>query len=78
MAIPTAKFIGLSSVDPDRYGLPRNIGIKLNDKDVGRDKELLKYRWFDKTPWQEEIEDGCSSAGSSMSSTLWPTRTSAT
>ena len=38
MAIPKAKFIGLSSADPDAYGLPRNIGIKLNDKDVGRAK----------------------------------------
>src|SRR5499425_880277 len=55
MAIPKAKFIGLSSVDPDRYGLPRNVGIKLNDKDVGRAKELLKYRWFQKKGWQDEI-----------------------
>ena len=36
MAIPKAKFIGLLSADPDRYGLPRNAGIKLNDKDIGR------------------------------------------
>jgi DNA topoisomerase VI subunit A len=56
MAIPKAKFIGLSSADPDRYGLPRNVGIKLNDKDTGRAKELLKYRWFQKKPWQEEIK----------------------
>src|SRR5215469_707830 len=56
MAIPKAKFIGLSSADPDRYGLPRNVGIKLNDKDVGRAKELLRYRWFEKKPWQEEIK----------------------
>src|SRR6266571_4565637 len=56
MAIPKAKFIGLSSADPDAYGLPRNVGIKLNDKDIGRAKELLKYRWFDKKPWQEEIK----------------------
>src|SRR5438874_1040459 len=40
MAIPKAKFIGLSSADPDAYGLPRNVGIKLNDKDVSRAKEL--------------------------------------
>ena len=32
MAIPKAKFIGCSSADPDRYGLPRKVGIKLNDK----------------------------------------------
>src|SRR6266516_3283285 len=56
MAIPKAKFIGLSSADPDHYGLPRNVGIKLNDKDTGRAKELLKYRWFQKKPWQEEIK----------------------
>ena len=56
MAIPKAKFIGLSSADPDAYGLPRNIGIKLTDKDIGRVKELLKYRWFQKKPWQEEIK----------------------
>ena len=56
MAIPKAKFIGLSSADPDHYGLPRNVGIKLNDKDIGRAKELLKYRWFQKKPWQDEIK----------------------
>jgi len=56
MAIPKAKFIGLSSADPDAYGLLRNVGIKLNDKDVSRAKELLKYRWFQKKPWQEEIK----------------------
>jgi len=56
MAIPKAKFIGLSSSDPDTYGLPRNVGIKLNDKDIGRAKELLRYRWFQKKPWQEEIK----------------------
>jgi DNA topoisomerase-6 subunit A len=38
MAIPKAKFIGLSSADPDAYGLSRNVGIKLNDKDVSRAK----------------------------------------
>jgi DNA topoisomerase-6 subunit A len=51
MAIPKAKVIGLSSADPDGYGLPRNAGIKLNDKDISRAKELLKYRWFQKQPW---------------------------
>jgi len=56
MAIPKAKFLGLSSADPDRYGLPRNVGIKLNDKDVSRAKELLRYRWFEKKPWQDEIK----------------------
>jgi DNA topoisomerase-6 subunit A len=56
MAIPKAKFIGFSSADPDRYGLPRNVGIKLNDKDVNRARELLKYKWFQKKEWQNEIK----------------------
>jgi DNA topoisomerase-6 subunit A len=44
MAIPKAKFIGLSSADPERYELPRNVGIKLNEKDIARAKELLNYQ----------------------------------
>lgn len=56
MAIPKAKFIGLSSADAEQYGLPRNVGIKLNDKDTTRAKELLNYRWFQKPAWQEEIK----------------------
>ena len=56
MAIPKAKFIGLSSADPEAYELPRNVGIKLNDKDISRARELLAYPWFQKKPWQEEIK----------------------
>ncbi|HEY3319784.1 MAG TPA: DNA topoisomerase IV subunit A [Planctomycetota bacterium] len=55
MAIPDCKFIGLSSRDPDEYGLPRNVGIKLNDKDVSRAKEIMSYPWFQKKEWQQEI-----------------------
>ena len=56
MAIPKAKFIGLSSADPERYELPRNVGIKLNEKDITRAKELLNYQWFQKPAWQQEIK----------------------
>jgi DNA topoisomerase-6 subunit A len=56
MAIPKAKFLGLSSADPDRYGLPRSVGIKLNDQDISRAKELLKYAWFQKKGWHDEIK----------------------
>jgi DNA topoisomerase-6 subunit A len=55
MAIPDCKFIGLSSRDPETYGLPRNVGIKLNDKDIARAKELASYAWFQKKEWQQEI-----------------------
>jgi DNA topoisomerase-6 subunit A len=56
MAIPKAKFMGLSSADPERYGLPRNVGIKLNEKDIARAKELMHYQWFQKPTWQAEIK----------------------
>lgn len=56
MAVPQAKFIGLSSSDPEEYGLPRNVGIKLNDKDIARAKEIMNYHWFQKKPWQAEIK----------------------
>lgn len=56
MAVPDAKFIGLSSGDPQEYGLPRTVGIKLNDKDIARAKEILNYPWFQKKQWQAEIK----------------------
>src|SRR6267143_3059048 len=56
MAIPKAKFIGLSSADAEAYELPRNVGIKLNEKDVARARELLDYSWFQKKGWQAEIK----------------------
>lgn len=56
MAIPDAKFIGLSSRDPQTHGLPRNVGIKLNDKDIARARELKGYPWFQKKEWQVELD----------------------
>ncbi len=61
MAIPDAKFIGLSSFDPEKHKLPRNVGIKLRDNDVSRAKELLEYPWFQKKEWQREIKQMLSS-----------------
>jgi DNA topoisomerase VI subunit A len=57
MAIPDAKFIGLSSFDPDKHKMPRNLGIKLKDNDISRGKELLAYPWFQKKEWQKEIKN---------------------
>ena len=56
MAIPDAKFMGLSSFDAEKHGLPRNVGIKMKDTDITRAKELLAYPWFQKKEWQEEIK----------------------
>ena len=57
MAIPDAKFIGLSSFDPEKHNMPRNLGIKLKDNDITRGKELLAYQWFQKKEWQKEIKN---------------------
>jgi DNA topoisomerase-6 subunit A len=32
------------------------VGIKLNDKDISRAKELMNYPWFQKKHWQSEIK----------------------
>src|SRR3954469_16899348 len=61
MAIPDAKFIGLSSFDPEKHKMPRNLGIKLKDNDITRGKELLAYQWFQKKEWQKEIKNMLSS-----------------
>ncbi len=55
MAIPDAKFLGLSSFDPEKHDLPRNVGIRLKDNDISRAKEILEYPWFRKKEWQKEI-----------------------
>ncbi len=56
MAVPTAKFIGLSSFDQEKYKLPKNVTIKLSDVDKKRIKEILAYPWFQKKTWQQELK----------------------
>ena len=57
MAIPKAKFIGMSSFDAAKYGLPREVIIRLTDQDKERAKELLAYPWFQQPEWQKEIRN---------------------
>ncbi len=56
MAVPSAKFLGLSSFDKEEYKLPDNVTIKLNDQDKDRAKQILEYPWFQKKEWQKEIK----------------------
>jgi DNA topoisomerase-6 subunit A len=56
MAVPAARFVGMSSFDAERYDVPTAVAIKLTDKDVARAKEILRYPWFDKHHWQREIK----------------------
>src|SRR6266403_5192495 len=57
MAIPSAKFLGLRSIDYERCQLNPSVQIKLNDQDIKRARQIAQYPWFaHKKPWQKEID----------------------
>lgn len=56
MAVPGARFVGLSSFDREKFDLPANVTIRLDDSDVNRTKQMLGYQWFDKPKWKRELE----------------------
>lgn len=56
MAVPKARFLGLSSYDRERYDLPDGSTIMLNRKDEERAKQMLKYAWFKERRWQRELK----------------------
>ena len=56
MAIPAARFLGMSAFDRERFDISDSATIELNAKDVGRAKEIMAYPWFArKKHWQQEI-----------------------
>ncbi len=56
MAVPDAKFIGVSSFDYERCGLSDDVKIGLDDSDIKRAKQILAYPWFEgKKDWEREI-----------------------
>ena len=56
MAIPAARFLGMSAFDRERFDISDSATIELNAKDIGRAKEIMAYPWFaKKKPWQQEI-----------------------
>ncbi|MCK4659589.1 MAG: DNA topoisomerase IV subunit A [Phycisphaerae bacterium] len=57
MAVPDARYIGVSSFDFERYDLTDNVKIELDANDVKRAKQILAYPWFKgKRPWEREIK----------------------
>ncbi len=57
MAIPDAKFIGVSSFDYERCGLSDDVKIELDQADIKRCKQIAEYPWFEKKrEWQREIK----------------------
>lgn len=57
MAVPDARFVGLSSFDKDKYKLPAEVAIKMNDQDNNRARQMLAYPWFQAKQWQREIQE---------------------
>jgi DNA topoisomerase VI subunit A len=55
LALPRARFIGLSTSDFDKYKLSDDVKIDLEKDDVSRAKQMLAYPWFQAKHWQREI-----------------------
>jgi DNA topoisomerase-6 subunit A len=56
MAVPQARFIGLSAFDKDAFGLPDNVTIKLDKNDLARARQVMSYEWFKgHRGWQREV-----------------------
>jgi DNA topoisomerase-6 subunit A len=56
MAVPGARFIGMSSYDREQFGIDPSVCIQLEDKDANRAREIAAYPWFaKKKEWQREI-----------------------
>lgn len=56
MAIPAARFIGMSSFDAAEFDIPPHVPMPLTEDDRRRAKEILAYPWFAQRPWQKEIK----------------------
>lgn len=56
LGTPDAKFVGLTTQDVDKFGIAKNVTIKLNQGDIKRTNELLNYVWFKPKEWQEELK----------------------
>ncbi len=52
LAIPDARFLGLTPYDVEKYDLKRHL-IKFKDVDIKRLKEVSKYKWFKKKEWEK-------------------------
>ena len=56
MAVPKARFLGLSTFDREQYDISRDVCIRLTDEDRKRARQILDYPWFQKKTWQRELK----------------------
>jgi DNA topoisomerase-6 subunit A len=56
LAIPEARFLGLTGDDIERYGLEKHL-IKFKDVDRKRLKQIKEYEWFKQSDdWQRQFK----------------------
>ncbi len=56
MALPDAKFLGITTGDIEKYGLKKHF-IKFKDVDITRLKQVADYDWFKSSKqWQHEFK----------------------
>lgn len=56
LATPDTKYIGLTVGDVDKFKIPKEVTIKLNQLDLKRLNELQSYEWFKHKKWQQEFQ----------------------
>jgi DNA topoisomerase VI subunit A len=56
MAVPEARFLGLSSFDREKFELPNVVTIALDKNDEKRAKQMMGYPWFKNKQWQKELK----------------------
>ncbi|MEE9323346.1 MAG: DNA topoisomerase IV subunit A [Candidatus Aenigmarchaeota archaeon] len=56
LGTPDAKFVGLTTMDVEKFSIPKNVTINLNKGDEKRIKEMRNYVWFKPKPWQNELK----------------------
>jgi DNA topoisomerase-6 subunit A len=55
LALPRARFIGMSTSDYAKFKLTDSVKIELEKDDISRAKQMLAYPWFQAKHWQKEI-----------------------
>jgi DNA topoisomerase VI subunit A len=56
MAVPSVRFLGMSSFDYKKFALPSAAEIKLTKEDTARAEQMKRYPWFVDKRWQREIQ----------------------
>jgi DNA topoisomerase-6 subunit A len=56
MALPGARFLGMSAHDYKKFGLTPAVKINLKKEDIARAEQMKAYPWFKDKKWQGEIQ----------------------